>query len=66
MKCIFLFVDLQSPSSAHTSMHVVKSVEDFVPEEALDSSFLDDVTDVKANAKVKAGAFSSDRYLSTK
>ena len=32
---------------ADASLHPVHSVEDFVPEEALDSSFLDDMKDSK-------------------
>ncbi len=61
-----LFSALVSPVEDHPATPPpVKSVDDFVPEDALDASFLDDTKDVKELRESKpATNEESDRYCS--
>lgn len=57
------FLSVSLPTSP-TENVMVKSVEDFVPDnEGLDSSFLDDGKDVKMSSKPSELGETTDRYI---
>ena len=59
---LFLCKCSASPISS-PSTEPVKSVDDFVPEDALDASFLEDTKDVKETKPAAASDDESDRFV---